>query len=204
MKKILSTVTLLLGLSLFGAYSMAQISSPKQELATAIFSGGCFWCVEADFEKLPGVVKVVSGYTGGHVGNPTYEQVSAGGTGHAEAVRITYDPSKISYPQLLDYFWHNIDPTQKDRQFCDIGRQYRSSIFYLNEAQRQAAETSKAELEKSGRVNPIYTEIVAAGPFYPAEEYHQAFYKKNPIRYKIYRWNCGRDKRLEEVWGKSR
>jgi peptide-methionine (S)-S-oxide reductase len=169
--------------------------------ATATFAGGCFWCVEADFEKLPGVIKAESGYIGGKVANPTYEQVSAGGTGHAEAVRIWYDPQKVTYEQLLDYFWHHVDPTVKDRQFCDVGPQYRTAIFYENDAQRVAAEASKAALEKSGRLPRIYTEIVPAGPFYVAEEYHQDYYKKNPIRYRYYRTSCGRDARVAEVWG---
>jgi peptide-methionine (S)-S-oxide reductase len=168
---------------------------------TAIFAGGCFWCVEADFEKLPGVVDAESGYTGGHVKNPTYEQVSAGGTGHAESVLLRYDPTKITYAQLLDYFWHHIDPTVMDQQFCDHGNQYRSAIFYQNESQRLAAEASKAALEKSGHFAHIYTEIVPAGPFYSAEEYHQDYYKKNPFRYKYYRTSCGRDARVSEVWG---
>ena len=171
------------------------------KLATAIFAGGCFWCVEADFEKLPGVVSAESGYTGGQLKNPTYEQVSHGGTGHAESVRVSYDPTKVTYRQLLDYFWHHIDPTVKDRQFCDGGNQYRSAIFYQNDAERQAAEASKAELEKSGRFAHVYTEIVPASTFYVAEEYHQDYYKKNPIRYNFYRSRCGRDARVAEVWG---
>jgi peptide-methionine (S)-S-oxide reductase len=169
--------------------------------ATAIFAGGCFWCVEADFEKLPGVLDAESGYTGGQLKNPTYEQVSHGGTGHAESVRVRYDPAKVTYRQLLDYFWHHIDPTVKDRQFCDSGAQYRSVIFYQTEAERLAAEASKAELEKSGRFAHIYTEIMPASTFYPAEEYHQDYYKKNPIRYHFYRSRCGRDARVAEVWG---
>ena len=169
--------------------------------ATAIFAGGCFWCVEADFEKLPGVVKAESGYIGGKVPNPTYEAVSAGSTGHAEAVRVWYDPQQVTYEQLVDFFWRHIDPTVKDRQFCDVGSQYRSAIFYENDAQRAAAEGSKAALEKSGRLPRIYTEIVPAGTFYLAEEYHQDYYKKNPVRYRYYRTGCGRDARVAEVWG---
>jgi len=176
-------------------------SGPPVKLATAIFAGGCFWCVEADFEKLPGVVSAESGYTGGQLKNPTYEQVSHGGTGHAESVRVSYDPTKVTYRQLLDYFWHHIDPTVKDRQFCDGGNQYRSAIFYQNDAERQAAEASKAELQKSGRFAQVYTEIVPASTFYVAEEYHQDYYKKNPIRYNFYRSRCGRDARVAEVWG---
>jgi len=176
--------------------------SGKQEVAT--FAGGCFWCMEAPFDKLPGVISVTVGYTGGHVKNPTYEQVSAGGTGHAESVQIVYDPGKISYEKLLDIFWHNIDPTVKDRQFCDIGSQYRSAIFYHNEEQKVLARKSKEALEKTKPFKgPIVTEITAASEFYPAEEYHQHYYKKNPIRYKYYRYGCGRDQRLEQLWGKA-
>jgi peptide-methionine (S)-S-oxide reductase len=194
---------LLLAIALIGN-GFAQQSKPSAaqsaQVATAIFAGGCFWCVEADFEKLPGVLKAESGYIGGQLQNPTYEQVSHGGTGHAEAARIFYDPSKVTYDQLLDYFWHHIDPTVKDRQFCDVGSQYRTAIFYENEAQRAAAEASKAGLQKSGRLTQIYTEIVPAGMFYIAEDYHQDYYKKNPIRYKYYRTSCGRDARVNEVW----
>jgi peptide-methionine (S)-S-oxide reductase len=174
---------------------------PSAQLATAIFAGGCFWCIESDFEKLAGVTEAESGYTGGHLANPTYEQVSHGGTGHAEAVRVLFDPSKVSYEQLLDYFWHHIDPTVKDQQFCDAGHQYRSAIFYLNESQKKTAESSKAALERSGRFAHIYTEIVPATAFYLAEEYHQGYYKKNPIRYNYYRHSCGRDARVSKVWG---
>lgn len=170
--------------------------------ASAIFAGGCFWCVEADFEKLPGVISAESGYTGGKSANPTYEQVSDGGTGHAEAVRVVYDPAKVSYAALLDYFWRHIDPTVKDKQFCDTGNQYRSAIYFQDEAQRAQIEASKAAILKSGALKVIYTEIAAQGAFYPAEEYHQDYYKKNPIRYKYYRSRCGRDARVAEVWGK--
>jgi peptide-methionine (S)-S-oxide reductase len=188
-----------------GAATAAQpaTTTPAAKSATAIFAGGCFWCVEADFDKLPGVVATESGYTGGKVSNPTYEQVSGGGTGHAEAVRLTYDPKKITYEQLLDYFWRHIDPTVKDRQFCDGGDQYRSAIFYQGDAQRLAAEASKTRLEKSGRFPRIYTEVVPAGAFYPAEEYHQDYYRKNPIRYKYYRTGCRRDARVNELWGET-
>ena len=169
--------------------------------ATATFAGGCFWCMEPPFDKLEGVVSTTSGYTGGQVDNPTYEQVSAGGTGHAEAIQIVYDPAKVSYETLLRVFWRNVDPTVKDRQFCDVGHQYRTAIFFHNDEQKRLAEESKAELLASGKVAQVYTEIVPAGPFYPAEEYHQDYYQKNPLRYKYYRWGCGRDKRLEELWG---
>jgi len=203
MKTLFASIAMLLGLaaSNSGAQAAPPAATPTSATATAIFAGGCFWCVEADFEKLPGVIKAESGYTGGHVVNPTYEQVSAGGTGHAEAARITYDPSRVSYPQLLDYFWHHIDPTVKDRQFCDVGAQYRTAIFYQDEAQHRAAQASKAALLKSGRLAHVYTEITPAGPFYPAEQYHQDYYKKNPIRYNYYRLTCGRDHRVAEVWG---
>lgn len=168
----------------------------------ATFAGGCFWCMEAPFDSLEGVLSVTSGYTGGTTKNPTYEQVSAGVTGHAEAVQVVYDPRKIRYERLLDIFWRNIDPTVKDRQFCDHGSQYRSGIFYHSEEQRRSAVRSKELLEKNKTFRePIVTEITAAGPFYAAEEYHQHYYKKNPLRYKYYRTSCGRDKRLKELWG---
>lgn len=170
--------------------------------AVATFAGGCFWCMEVPFEKLAGVDSVTSGFTGGQTKNPTYEEVSAGGTGHAESVQIVYDPAKLSYEKLLDVFWHNIDPLTANAQFCDHGTQYRSAIFFHDEAQRAAAEASKAAIEASGRFKQkIVTQIVAASTFYPAEEYHQDFYKKNPIRYTTYRAGCGRDRRLEELWG---
>ncbi len=168
----------------------------------AVFAGGCFWCMEAPFDKLPGVVSVTSGYTGGHTKNPTYEEVSAGGTGHAEAVQVVYDSSKVSYSSLLKVFWQNIDPTVANRQFCDAGHQYRSAIFYKGEEQHKAALQSKAALEKNKPFREqVMTEIIAATEFYPAEEYHQHYYKKNPLRYKFYRNGCGRDKRLKELWG---
>jgi peptide-methionine (S)-S-oxide reductase len=181
----------------------AETTAVKTEnAATALFAGGCFWCVEADFEKLPGVIGAESGYTAGKKLNPTYEQVSAGGTGHTEAVRVTYDPARVSYAQLVDYFWKHIDPTVKDRQFCDSGNQYRSGIYWQNEAERKVAESSRDALLSSGKFKEIHTEIVAATAFYPAEEYHQDYYKKNPIRYAYYRNGCGRDARIKEVWGK--
>ena len=176
----------------------------KGKLATATFAGGCFWCMEPAFDKLSGVVSVLPGYTGGSKKDPTYEEVSSGSTGHAESVQIVYNPSKISYSDLLTVFWHNIDPTVQDRQFCDVGNQYRSAIFYHDEEQKRLAEASKKALEESKRFEgPIYTEIVPASTFYPAEEYHRQYYKKNPVRYKFYRWNCGRDARLKELWGES-
>jgi peptide-methionine (S)-S-oxide reductase len=160
--------------------------------------------MEPPFDKLPGVTSTISGYIGGKVANPTYKQVSAGGTGHAEVVRIEYDPTRISYSTLLDVFWHNIDPVAVNRQFCDVGDQYRSAIFTLDAEQQRLAESSKQELQASGRFDrPIATQIVPATTFYPAEDYHQDYYTKNPVRYKYYRYNCGRDRRLEQVWGES-
>jgi peptide-methionine (S)-S-oxide reductase len=180
----------------------AAESTPRT--AIAIFAGGCFWCMEPPFDKLPGVISTTSGYTGGRVPNPTYDQVSAGGTGHAEAVQVKYDPARIGYAQLLEVFWRNIDPLAVDRQFCDVGDQYRSAIFPIGAEQQRLAEASKRALQDSGRFDrPIATQIVAASRFYRAERDHQDYYKKNPVRYKFYRFNCGRDQRLEELWGKS-
>jgi len=171
---------------------------------TAVFAGGCFWCTESDFEKAPGVIEAVSGYTGGHTENPTYEQTSAGGTGHIEAVKVTYDPTRISYGQLLTWFWRHVDPTDAGGQFVDRGDQYRSAIFYADEEQRRLAEASKEKLAASGPFEkPIATDILPLGEFYIAEEYHQDYYKKNPIRYKFYRFNSGRDQFLEKVWGEQ-
>ena len=186
------------------ASAIQQDAAPKASAneAVAVFAGGCFWCMEPPYDKLPGVKSTTSGYIGGRVADPTYEQVSAGGTGHAEAVQVRYDPSQVSYAELLQVFWRNIDPLAVDRQFCDVGDQYRSAIFTVGGQQRRLAEASKRELEASGRFErPIVTEIVAATPFYPAEQYHQDYYEKNPIRYKYYRFSCGRDGRLEELWG---
>ena len=175
---------------------------PATNLEKATFAGGCFWCMEHPFDEISGVVSVTPGYTGGQKKSPTYEEVSAGGTGHAESVQIVYDPAKVTYEKLLEVFWHNIDPVAKDRQFCDTGHQYRSAIFYHNEDQHRLALQSKSLLEKNKTFKePIATEIVQATEFYPAEEYHQHYYKKNPIRYKYYRTTCGRDKRLKELWG---
>lgn len=183
-----------------GAYAAADNGAPGK--ATAIFAGGCFWCIEADFEKLRGVVSVESGYTAGHKANPTYEEVSAGGTGHTEAVRVRYDPALVSYAQLLEYFWRHIDPTVKDQQFCDVGNQYRSGIYWQNDAERQAAQASRAALLASGKFKIIHTEIAATTTFYPAEAYHQDYYKKNPVRYTYYRNGCGRDARVDALWGR--
>jgi peptide-methionine (S)-S-oxide reductase len=172
--------------------------------AKAIFAGGCFWCMEEAFEEVPGVLSVTSGYTGGHVPNPTYDQVSAGKTGHAEAIEVLYDPAKVSYSTLLEVFWHNIDPLTPNAQFCDHGSQYRAGIFYHTAEQQKLADASKQALMDSQRFNtPIVTEITMATMFYPAEEYHQDYYKKNPFRYKFYKYNCGRAQRLKELWGKS-
>jgi peptide-methionine (S)-S-oxide reductase len=173
-----------------------------QNTARATFAGGCFWCVEADFDKLEGVISTTSGYIGGETRNPTYKDVSAGGTGHAEAVEIVFDPAKVSYQELLDHFWRNIDPVAKDRQFCDEGDSYRSAIFFHDEEQRRLAEASKQAVETKFD-EPIATEIVPAGTFYKAEDYHQDYYLKNAAKYKFYRWGCGRDQRLEELWGKK-
>jgi peptide-methionine (S)-S-oxide reductase len=171
-------------------------------LAKATFAGGCFWCVEADFDKVPGVKSTVSGYIGGKVANPTYEQVAAKGTGHAEAVEVVYDPKVVSYEQLVDYFWRTIDPTTKDRQFCDAGSPYRTGIFVHDAQQLAAARAALDKLEKSKPFkDPVVTEITLAGPFYAAEDYHQDYYKKNPVRYRYYRGGCGRDERLRELWG---
>ena len=186
----------------FAALLMVAAPVPGRQLAKATFAGGCFWCMEGPFDKLDGVKSTTSGYIGGDKKNPTYEEVSSGGTGHAEAVEIVYDPAKVSYEKLLEVFWRNIDPLVRDRQFCDVGTQYRSAIFFHDELQKRLAEASKAEVQKRFK-QPIVTEIVPAAKFYPAEEYHQDFYKKNPIRYKFYRTGCGRDRRLQELWGTS-
>lgn len=173
-------------------------------LAKATFAGGCFWCMEEAFEGVEGVVSVTSGYMGGHKANPSYEDVSAGGTGHAESVEVQYDPMAVTYDRLLAVFWRNIDPTTPDRQFCDRGTQYRAAIFYHDAEQRRLAEESRQALEQSKPFRePIVTQIVPAAAFYPAEEYHQDFYKKNPVRYKFYKYNCGRSQRLEALWGPS-
>jgi peptide-methionine (S)-S-oxide reductase len=194
-------IAIVLMLAALGAGAATAVNVPPGH-AVATFAGGCFWCMEPPYDKLPGVVATISGYTGGSKANPTYEEVSSGRTGHAEAVQVVYDPKKVTYEQLLDVFWHNVDPTVKDRQFCDGGSQYRTAIFYHDAAQRQAAEASKAALAKSKPFpEPVVTEITMAGTFYPAEDYHQDYYKKNPVRYQIYRSGCGRDARLKQLWG---
>lgn len=193
-------VSLLLGP--FSAPTIAGEPGPANS-ATAIFAGGCFWCMEADFEKLPGVISAESGYTASKTPNPTYEQVSSGTTGHAEAVRITYDKAKLGYSQLVDYFWKHIDPAAKDRQFCDVGTQYRTGIYWQSEVERNIAESSRDALLMNGKFSKIHTEIKAATTFYPAEEYHQDYYKKNPVRYSVYRKGCKRDSKLSEIWAEK-
>jgi peptide-methionine (S)-S-oxide reductase len=194
-------------IALAAAGAIAQQESAtmaKDGQAVATFAGGCFWCMEPPFDELDGVLATTSGYTGGSTVDPTYKEVSAGGTGHAEVVQVTYDPAKVSYQQLLEVFWPNIDPLDAGGQFCDRGDSYRTGIFVHGAEQRRLAEQSKQALDDSKRLaQPIVTEIVDAGPFYPAEDYHQDYYQKNPVRYKFYRWNCGRDQRLTEVWGEA-
>jgi peptide-methionine (S)-S-oxide reductase len=182
--------------------SPVRLAADAQPLAKATFAGGCFWCMEPPFDELDGVISTTSGYIGGQKPNPTYEEVSGGRTGHAEAVEVMYDPRKITYARLLEVFWRNIDPLTPDRQFCDAGSQYRSAIFVHGEEQRRLAEESKQAVA-SRLQQKVVTEITSATIFYPAEEYHQDYYKKNPIRYKVYRAGCGRDQRLEAVWGKA-
>ena len=185
-----------------GSEEGTTMTKTPEKTSTAYFAGGCFWCTESDLEKVDGVLEVISGYTGGTVENPTYEQVSAGGTGHLESIKVIYDPAKVTYQQLLDAFWRHIDPTDAGGSFVDRGSQYRSAIFYQDEEQKRLAEESKAALNKSGRFDkPVVTEILPLTKFYPAEEYHQDYYKKNPLRYKFYRYRSGRDQFLEKVWG---
>ena len=187
-------------LAVIAALSLFPQAASAQQLQKTVFAGGCFWCVEYDFDKIPGVVSTVSGFTGGDVNDPSYRQVTAGGTGHYEAVEITYDSSKVSYEDLLTAFWHSVDPTDGGGQFCDRGKSYETAVFVANELERSVAETSKAAAQEMID-DPIVTPILAVGPFYAAEEYHQDYSTKNPIRYKFYRWNCGRNQRVEEVWG---
>ena len=192
MNKLLLTLFVLLPISTFAA--------DKTEIAT--FAGGCFWCMEPPFDKLDGVISTTSGYTGGHVKNPSYPQVSSGSTGHTEALQVIFDPGKISYEKLLSVYWKNVDPTSADGQFCDRGTQYRPEIFHHDETQKQAAENSLKTLKISKPFKaPIVVDITKASTFYPAEGYHQDYYLKNPIRYKYYRYSCGRDNRLQELWG---
>jgi peptide-methionine (S)-S-oxide reductase len=203
------TIYSVLALALFALIHLIETpqgssNAAELEQAKATFAGGCFWCMEEVFEKVEGVVSVVSGYTGGHMDNPTYEQVSAGGTGHTESIEVIFDPNIVAYKHLLKVFWKNVDPTTPNAQFCDHGNQYRTAIFYHNEHQKQLIAASKKNIETSKSFpESIVTEIAPASVFYVAEEYHQDFYTKNPIRYKYYKWNCGRTKRLEQLWGKS-
>ena len=178
-------------------------ASAQTKTETAIFAGGCFWCTEADFDKVPGVISTTSGYIGGKVANPTYQQVSAGSTGHTEAVEVVFDPARVSYEKLLDVYWRSIDPLVKDAQFCDHGDAYRSAIFVRGEEQRQLAEASKVKVVAKFAPRQVFTQIVPASQFYKAEDYHQDYHTRNPVRYKLYRYNCGRDQRLEQLWGKT-
>jgi peptide-methionine (S)-S-oxide reductase len=185
------------------ATPFASATDPAPGTAVATFAGGCFWCMEPPFDKLDGVLSTTSGYTGGSKENPAYKEVSRGGTGHTEAVQVIYDPKRVSYERLLEVYWHNIDPTSAEGQFCDRGNQYRSEIFYHDEEQKRLAGRSKAALEETRPFKePVVTKITAASVFWPAEDYHQDYYQKNPVRYKFYRYGCGRDERLEELWGK--
>jgi len=203
MKNISILVTLIVLILWNPVVQAGERNMAVEKYEKAIFAGGCFWCMEHPFDKLEGVISTTVGYTGGAQKDPTYEEVSAGGTGHAESVEVTFDSSILSYDELLDVFWRNVDPTTPNRQFVDVGSQYRTAIFYLNEKQKKLAEASKAKLEATGRYDrPIVTEIVPATTFYKGEEYHQDYYKKNPIRYKFYRYNSGRDRYLEKIWGK--
>lgn len=201
-KRIVYLVFIALALAHTSIYANELDGVNKQQTAT--FAGGCFWCMEPPFDKLDGVISTVSGYAGGHLENPTYEQVSRGRTGHTEVVQVTFDPSRISYAALLAVYWRNSDPTVIDRQFCDRGSQYRPEIFYHSEKQRQLAEQSKSRLTATKRFeSPVLTPITKMTMFYPAEQYHQDYYMKNPVRYKYYRYSCGRDDRLEELWGEA-
>lgn len=195
-------------LSLISIFVLSSLIFPlsiqaAEKTESAILAGGCFWCVESDYEKLEGVIEVISGYTGGHVDNPTYQLVGTGKSGHIEAAEIFYDPEKINYQQILDFFWRHIDPTNDKGQFCDFGPQYRPAIFYKDDQQKQIAEASLRAITKDKPFKePIRVELIKSSKFYPAEDYHQDYYKKNPYRYKFYRYSCGRDKRVEELWGK--
>ncbi len=207
MKKLLMIIAIFTIMEFMGGHSLsAQIEgegTPSAKTEKAAFAGGCFWCMQPSFDKLKGVISTTVGYAGGGGKNPSYEQVSSGKTGHAESIEIVYDPLKVRYEELLDVFWRNIDPVTPNRQFVDVGSQYRTAIFYYNEGQKKQALASKEKLEKSGRFSkPIVTEIVPASKFYPAEEYHQKYYLKNPVRYKFYRFGSGRDVYLKQVWGK--
>jgi len=205
MRRQITRSVLTVAVLLIGAWNVqsTSLAAAGATSGKAYFAGGCFWCMEEVFEKVEGVLSATSGYMGGTVSNPTYEEVSAGRTGHAESVEVVYDPAKVSYPKLLEAFWRNVDPITPNAQFCDHGNQYRSAIFFQTEDEKRASDSSKQVIEQSRRFKePIVTQIVMAPQFYPAEEYHQDFYKKNPIRYKLYKYNCGRAQRLEELWGK--
>lgn len=196
-----SFIAPIVALGVFGLISSISLAEER----SAVFAGGCFWCTESDFEKLDGVISATSGYIGGDLKNPTYKQVSSGGSGHTEAVEVVFEDKTISYAELVTYFWTTIDPTDGDGQFCDRGQQYRSEIFYRNQQQRKIAEESKRALAASGLLKqPIVTAITAAKTFYKAEDYHQDYYLKNPLRYNYYRWGCGRDKRLADLWGEPK
>ncbi len=200
--RLLSLLLLSLFITPVIASNQEATSSPVNESETAIFAGGCFWCMEPPFDKLDGVISTTSGYTAGDMKNPTYKEVSAGSTGHTEAIEIKYDPEKISYTELLNVFWKNIDPVAVDRQFCDAGSQYRAGIYYLDATQEAEAKRSLQALKDNKPfAGEITTEILPASKFYPAEDYHQDYYQKNPLRYKYYRFACGRDQRLQEIWG---
>ncbi len=199
-RTLFATVIAFAALLVLPVPALAQNPTPQATLEEAVFAGGCFWCMEEAFEKINGVNDVESGYTGGKTPDPDYNAVSSGRTGHVEVIRVRYDPSQVTYENLLKAFWANIDPTVNNRQFCDVGEQYRSAIFYMNDKQRELAQKSKQDLEKIGKFKKIYTTIEPAQRFYVAEEYHQDFYKKNPLRYKFYKTSCGREDRLNEVW----
>ena len=205
MRRQITRSVLTVALLFIGAWNVQSTGMTAVDATSgkAYFAGGCFWCMEEVFEKVEGVLSATSGYMGGTVSNPTYEEVSAGRTGHAESVEVVYDPAKVSYQKLLEAFWRNVDPITPNAQFCDHGSQYRSAIFFRTDEEKRTSDSSKQSIEQSRRFKePIVTQIVMALQFYPAEEYHQDFYKKNPIRYKLYKYNCGRAQRLEELWGK--
>ena len=200
----LKRVLMAVGVALAVQFPVLADSMSGSKVETAILAGGCFWCVESDFEKLDGVIEAISGYTGGQLENPSYKQVSSGRSGHIESVKVRYDASKISYGEILDYFWRHVDPTRDDGQFCDRGPQYRPAVFYQDEQQHQQAIASQQRIEHTKPFKEaLKVELIPASTFYPAEEYHQDYYQKNPLRYTFYRYNCGRDARVEQLWGKA-
>jgi len=201
-KALLGALLLLMGFAIALQAPHPGVAAPNVRLASAVFAGGCFWCTESDFDHMPGVVSTTSGYTGGKVVDPTYEQVSAGGTGHIESVKVVYDPAKVSYKTLVARFFRTVDPLDSGGQFCDRGYQYRTAIFVGGPAERAVAEATKARAAALLK-KPVATLILPAARFYPAEGYHQDYYRKNPVRYKYYRWRCGREARLAQIWGKS-